>query len=366
MTGQTDFKRWFSDARLGPYLAEAAGDETVAEQLYEWNARLSAACLEVLGHLEVLLRNAVDRELSAFVDEQRNGIPWFLMRLTQGESQTLMAAAVETARERLQQKKPHRDTRDQIIAAMNFGFWTNLLGKHYDALWRSSLHRAFPHSSGLRKDLSSTVDGLRIFRNRLAHPDSLLAADVLFQLRQAVLVAGWIDPLAADWLQSVERVTAEYAGRPIRRFDTVVVPAREAFPFYEKHRVYICQAGRTFRPVERIAFYADQEIKPAIPFITKRMDNVEWTEENAARLGQSADSSDLALAEIIREARRAGWTEGRHQVFWLSGANADPRHRALASPVPHHARGKGSAFTQRQRYASLHALETAASTADLD
>ncbi len=362
MTAGSDFERWFSEARLAPYIAEADGDSALAERLYEWNARVAGACIEVLGHLEVLLRNAIDRELASMVDEDNGGIPWFLMKLTKGPAQTTADTAIEAARDRLRQKKPHRDTRHQIVAAMNFGFWTDLLGSEFESVWRSALHRAFPHSSGLRKDLSSTANGLRVFRNRLAHPDSLLAVDVPFQLRQALLLAGWIDPAAEQWLSDVERVTEEYAARPVRRFDTVVVPARDAYPFYEQHGVYICQAGRTFRPIERLAFYADREIKAAVPAIAKRVDNIEWTEENAARLSASPDSADQELGVLIREARASGWTDGRYQVFWLSRSSSDPRHRELASPLVHHSR---TAFTRRQRYVSLHSLEVATTTEDL-
>ena len=63
---------------------------------------------------------------------------------------------------------------------------------------------------------------------------------------------------------------------PIRKFDTVVVPAREAWEEYLAHGVYICQPNRTFRPIERIAFYESKSIKIDLPLVTGRIDNVEW------------------------------------------------------------------------------------------
>lgn len=38
---------------------------------------------------------------------------------------------------------------------------------------------------------------------------------------------------------------------------------------------------------------------------------------------------------------------------------------SLVWDMPHNGTGRGSAFVQRQRYVSLHSLETAVTTADL-
>jgi hypothetical protein len=56
---------WLSTGRFGTYLSAAQGSRSLALALYEWNARLGAAFLHDLGHLEVGLRNAYDRVLSA-------------------------------------------------------------------------------------------------------------------------------------------------------------------------------------------------------------------------------------------------------------------------------------------------------------
>jgi hypothetical protein len=154
---------------------------------------------------------------------------------------------------------------------------------------------------------------------------------------------------------------ARHPGLP----NTVVVAARTAWPLYDGGcHVYVCQAGRTFRSVERIAFYADLEIKLHIPKIIHRRDNVEWTADEADRLGKSSDRFDRKVAAAIRQSSNSGWTDGRYQVFLLT-RHGDPDHRELESPLPHIGSGPGSAFTQRQRYVALHALETAKSTADL-
>ncbi|MGH3900006.1 MAG: hypothetical protein ACRDTA_17555 [Pseudonocardiaceae bacterium] len=48
---------WLTPERLARYVA-VAGDDTVAVELYEWNIAAAGAFYEVLGMVEVLLRNA--------------------------------------------------------------------------------------------------------------------------------------------------------------------------------------------------------------------------------------------------------------------------------------------------------------------
>ncbi len=348
-----------SQQRLDPFLRVAAGDRDAALELYAWSSRTAAVSFEVVGHLEVLLRNALDRELRKHFDEAAIGIPWFLMPIPDGAD---LSAAVEVVRRRLRPMK--RESRNQIVAGLGFGFWSGLLGRKYEQLWRDCLHRAFPNSSGQRKQLAAAVEGVRKFRNRLAHHDSLLNVDVPFEIRRVIEIAGFIDASAATWLQRVSMAMDQYAQRPIALSDTAVVAARDAWPLYQRSFAYVCQPSRFFRPVERIAFYVDSHIQIHIPRIQHRRDNVEWSESSADRLRASADPVDRKIARVIDESRSDGWSGGAYQVFLLTRVG-DPVNRQLVNPLPHKGIGRGSAFTQRQRYVSLHALETAASTADL-
>ncbi|WP_210742367.1 hypothetical protein [Nocardia veterana] len=359
MTGDVDYSQtqvWdlLSAPRMAPYLTAAGGDRALALSLYEWSARTVAASFEVLAHTEVLLRNSLDSALREHFQESVRGIPWFLIPLNDNVS-----TAVHAVRERLRQQD--REHRDQIVAGLSFGFWSGLLGTKYEQLWRDCLHRAFPHSSGRRKEVSAALDGVRKFRNRLAHHDSILNIDIPFELRRVIEVAAYIDPDAASWIRDLSRGMAVYSERPVAAVDTAVVAARVAWPLYQSCQAYVCQAGRFFRPVERIAFYTESAIQPEVPLVLHRRDNVEWTAESAARLRASEDRTDRKIGAVIDAARQMGWAEGAYQVFLLTGPG-HPSHRSLAKPLPHNATGRGTAFTQRQRYVSLHALETAEST----
>ncbi|MGY6655997.1 hypothetical protein ACXIZN_27920 [Amycolatopsis sp. TRM77291] len=154
-----------------------------------------------------------------------------------------------------------------------------------------------------------------------------------------------------------------YAQRPVTVDDTVVVSAKHVWPLYETCSAYVCQSARAFRPIERVAFYADREVKLDVPAVLHRRDNVEWSPEEAARLGASEDRFDRKIAKVI-ETSDDTWTDGRYQVFLLT-APGHPGHRQLRQALPHLGAGRGSAFVQRQRYVSLHSLENAVTTADL-
>ncbi|MGK8465973.1 hypothetical protein [Nocardia cyriacigeorgica] len=355
----TDVWGLLSEHRLDPFLRVADGDREAALALYAWSSRTAAVSFEVVGHLEVLLRNALDRELRAHFDEVSTGIPWFLMPVPDGAD---LSVAVEAVRMRL--RPMNRELRHQIIAGLSFGFWTGLLGRKYEQLWRDCLHRAFPYSTGQRKQLAAAVEGVRKFRNRLAHHDSLLNVDVPFEIRRVLEVAGYIDVSAAKWLQQVSTAMDQYAKRPIAVADTVVVAAKDAWPLYQRSFAYVCQPGRFFRPVDRLAFYVDSRIQVDIPRIQHRRDNVDWSPGSADRLRASPDPMDRKIARVIDQSRSEGWTGGTYQVFLLTRPG-DPAHRQLVNALPHNGVGRGSAFTQRQRYVSLHALETATTTSDL-
>ncbi|ONI70473.1 hypothetical protein ALI144C_48390 [Actinosynnema sp. ALI-1.44] len=347
-----------SEPRMTPYLQSAENDRETALELYVWSARVAAAAFEVVGHLEVLLRNALDRCLRSHFREEQCGIPWFLLPTPGGEH---VADAVAVVRERL--RPLGQESRHQIVAGLSFGFWAGLIGPKYEDLWRECIHRAFPNSSGKRKQIAIAVERVRRFRNRLAHHDSTINVDIPFEYRQAIELASCIDADAAKWLERCGNVMAVYAQRPIKACDTVVVPAKQAWQVYQDCCAYLCQPGRAFRPVERIAFYLDREIKPEVPAVAHRRDNVEWSRDAASRLRDSTDRNDRKIAKVI-DSTIDSWTGGRYQVFLLT-APGHPDHRRLKVPLPHNGTGRGSAFVQKQRYVSLHSLETASTTADV-
>lgn len=240
-----------------------------------------------------------------------------------------------------------------------------MTGPKYDELWRAAMHTAFPGSTGKRSEVSRELESLRKLRNRIAHHDSMLNIDVLLEVRRIHRVATFLGPVSAEWLESLDRTSEVYRERPHSVIDTVVVPAVRAWSVYLEHHAYICQANRVFQRTDRMAFYAAKVIQPEIPRILYRRDNVIWTLHEARRLAASGDRNDRKIAALITASLTDGWREpGEYQVFLLS-RTGDPQHRTLADPVPNWSAGLGSAFVRKQRYVSLHRLETAGSTEDV-
>lgn len=145
----------FSRQRMAPYLDQCGGDLDNALELYAWSAQMSAALFELIAHLEVAVRNSIDRALTNHFGDEAVGIPWFLRRPPMTDN---AIDQIEYVREKLRARG--RENRHQIIANLNFGFWSGLLGSEYEDLWRSCLHHAFPLSGGRRKTVGPTLEAI--------------------------------------------------------------------------------------------------------------------------------------------------------------------------------------------------------------
>lgn len=205
-----EIERWITPARLAPYLdATGVDDRELAASLYVWNARLASACMEAIHHGEVLIRNAIDRQLDAA--QPSDGLRHWLVDpdvLMPGERQ-----AVEGAIARLRRLgKPV--TTHRVVAGLPLSFWARLVGARYHELWKALLHRAFPHGSGTRRDVAGPLNRLSQLRNDIAHHHSLLDVPVAERHRDLLDLAAAIDPAAAAWIGGMSRVPGLLAEAP--------------------------------------------------------------------------------------------------------------------------------------------------------
>lgn len=127
-------------ARFAPYLREAHGDIDRARELYLWAADLAGALFSTIAFVEVGLRNAMDRKLRAWNDQQgidygedwalRKGAAPLLYDLVTHKS---LAVAQNFAREqsRLRPKTHPRRlaavTHDDVVSHFMFGTWVYLI-----------------------------------------------------------------------------------------------------------------------------------------------------------------------------------------------------------------------------------------------
>ncbi len=143
--------------------------------------------------------------------------------------------------------------------------------------------------------------------------------------------------------------------------DVVVVAARTAWPEYQRHSAYVCQPGRTFQRVQRIAFYCDGEIKPIIPKVLNVFDHITFGDH-------IAEPKLAALVRAMIDDRASNKQVSMdYKVFLLSPPD-DSETLVLPDSIRNDiqsASGRISAYTQGQRYTSEGNLKHARTTMDL-
>jgi hypothetical protein len=172
--------RWLSAPRYRRYLRVAADDHTLAMETYMWNSRVAAAGIVDVGHLEIAIRNAYDRELSRRYPEWAVDPQSALFQLEQGvqRARAQQHRRNQASLARLSDAKrglSSRPTHAEVVAALTFGFWSTLtVGERAPTIWNPILHRAFPKGTG-RARVHGLVTSVVKFRNRLAHNEPVFS-----------------------------------------------------------------------------------------------------------------------------------------------------------------------------------------------
>jgi len=213
-------ERWLSQPRHAVYIAAASGDPRLALDLYEWNAEISSALLRDLAHLEVALRNAYDRALSARWPGPPHwttaGLPAFapLYRTRRGGRVDVNVKTRESLQRAVDSAGGLAAPPGKVVAELMFGFWRFLSSSaHEKTLWVPALHRAFASGTD-RRDIDRPVGRLHGLRNRVAHHEPLLHYDVAGRVADAVQVATLIDAELGQYLAATTRVTTLLANDP--------------------------------------------------------------------------------------------------------------------------------------------------------
>lgn len=368
-----DVPAWITQTRFDEYLVAGNHDRTASEELYEWNVSISAAFFELISHVEVALRNAVDRILQPLeVVESARVRPrdgwWFANPafLSERDLDFYTSALRHLA------GRAKTATRDKVLASMTFGLWVSVFGPSYEQLFRKHLVYAFPNRSpGFKREaVHRNVEALRNLRNRIAHHQAIFALPLEERYEQAMDILRWIDPDLADWVAGMCRVPRLLDGRPAAAESiAVVVPAQGAWPFYQEHHAYICQPGRYFRQVSHVGFYAEKSVQAEVPKVLERLERVRWTREEIGQRMRSGSTYDARIAEIIRTSRDAGWDRDEYQLFILTAPDNggySRGHVTLTAPLVNERVGKASAWVRRQRYVAVDKLQQAKTLAELD
>lgn len=210
-------ERLFSAERLKRFYAAAYQDEAEAAELYAANIRLSESLYPSLAVAEVVLRNAVHRQLKYLYQTE----DWYLLIGDESDGLPEFQPRIDKATEYIV-KRREQVSADKIVAELTFGFWVSLFNSSYeDVLWKQ-LRLTFAHlpkADRQRSTVSVVLNAVRTLRNRVYHNEPICwQLDVLVreykQIRQLI---GWIDPQLLAWLDPLDRFPAVVAAEQHRR-----------------------------------------------------------------------------------------------------------------------------------------------------
>ncbi len=203
-----------SAERLRSYLTATAGDLDAAIALYEWNCAISAALLEVLGDVEVIVRNALHDSLTEWHARGPLGGEWY------DNMHGLLApqAVFDIAAARVRLEKRRKPVSPgAMVAELNFGFWRYLLTKKYSStLWPAVGRAAFPNIDHRRPPLLwSRIGRLNDLRNRIAHHEPIHWRHIDRDLTDCLMVIRAVCLVAEAWSRDRARVLQVLALRPV-------------------------------------------------------------------------------------------------------------------------------------------------------
>ncbi len=182
----SNFRRYFSAARVNRYLLATDNSESRAVKLYKANLETSQAFHPLLGVFEVILRNRLNDILtfhfedSNWIINQKIGfmsdpsLRFTYKRTRQPRINDFLKREVNKAEKRLR-KTRMPITSGKIIAEQTFGFWTDLFEVHHYRLLKGrpiQIFNSLPVGYG-RKEINDKLDKVRRFRNRINHNEPI-------------------------------------------------------------------------------------------------------------------------------------------------------------------------------------------------
>ena len=175
-----------------------------AIQHYKCNLKIAEACYPSLSILEVSLRNALSRELETMTGRE----DWYVEFSTIPELHNLNKYITQAT---IQIANRHEIvTPSKIVEELTLGFWVSLMDSEYERILWKDLRRAFPYLSKARRQrrtVSSPLNNLRVFRNRIFHNESICwNINHVEKIHSSIIeVIMWINKDIPDWMREFDR-----------------------------------------------------------------------------------------------------------------------------------------------------------------
>lgn len=183
-----------SVARLHTYRRATCTDQQ-AWELYLYNTELSGAYFEIIGWVEIALRNSLSNSLARLAAQQATNFGWYDLSTPwfnpwfEEKTITILTNAINKVA-----NIPDDSKTGKIVAELNFGFWTNLLKPYYTrTLWNKSFYKLFP--KGINRDVvHERAKVINDLRNRVAHFEPIFREPHLRNYYQIIEFLDWLDP----------------------------------------------------------------------------------------------------------------------------------------------------------------------------
>ncbi len=194
----------FSPERMKHYFSLHPNDESHAISHYQCNLLLSEAMYQSLSVFEVALRNAICRELTVMAGQD----DWYTIFLKDPDLEKLYLEITHASM--LIEKRKEQICPSKITAELTLGFWVALFNVNYQGVLWKHLRRVFPYMPKKlkqRKEISSRLNRLRKFRNRVFHHEPICwDLDKVNDIHdELITLLGWMDKELPGWLALSDR-----------------------------------------------------------------------------------------------------------------------------------------------------------------
>lgn len=215
--------RFIGHPRLERLLTDTGGDADLAHSLFVWNVHAAGAAMEAIHVFELVLRNAIDRELRTWNQDMAGSPDWTLKPhpyLLRALNQSELNKAVARGR-RIAAERGRALSHDDVLAQMSLGVWRYILpskaNKSKQKLWDVAIKDAFSAWPGewTAESVVTRVANAHGLRNRVAHLEPLHRYDLRRARRDMRAVCHGIGADAARFFVQTERLLPIIDSNPV-------------------------------------------------------------------------------------------------------------------------------------------------------
>jgi hypothetical protein len=106
-------------------------------------------------------------------------------------------------------------THSQMVAELNFGFWSSVFGPSSNHLWRP-LRGIFQTQGLKRAAVAKRLRDLRRLRNRIAHYEPILAQPIATLHQDTLSLTSWMSVDAAAWITTHSNINSRATAPNLR------------------------------------------------------------------------------------------------------------------------------------------------------